>query len=363
MNIVSIETFTRGHLSIVRVRTDDGAEGYGQIAPFNADISATVLHRQIAPQALGADAADLDGLADRCIDRNHKFPWSYVCRALAGVDTALWDLRGKLEGKSVCELLGGRPRPFPVYGSSMRRDISPDDEAKRLARLMESPGCRAFKIRIGTDCGHNADAWPGRTESLVPTVRKAVGEETRLLVDANSCYTPDRAIEVGRMLEDNGVCHFEEPCPYWELEWTAQAAAALEIPVAGGEQDVDLAQWRRMIAMRAVDIVQPDVCYVGGLTRALRVAAMAAEANMPCVPHSANLSMVTVFALHMMGAIANAGAYVEFSIEPTEWTDGLYAPALEVRDGKVAIPDAPGWGVEISRDWLRKAERQVSELC
>jgi len=363
MNIARIETFTRGHLSIVRVRTDDGAEGYGQIAPFNADISATVLHRQIAPHALGRDATDLDGLADRCIDRNHKFPWSYVCRALAGVDTALWDLRGKREGKSVCELLGGEPRPFPVYGSSMRRDITPEDEAQRLARLMESRGYRAFKIRIGTDCGHNADAWPGRTESLVPTVRKAAGEETRLLVDANSCYTPDRAIEVGRMLEDNGVCHFEEPCRYWELEWTAQAAAALEVPVAGGEQDVDLAQWRRMIAMRAVDIVQPDVCYVGGLTRALRVAAMAAEANMPCVPHSANLSMVTVFALHMMGAIANAGPYVEFSIEPTEWTEGLYAPALEVRDGKAPIPDGPGWGVEISRDWLGKAERQVSELC
>lgn len=80
MRIRSIETFTTRTVSIVRVRTDDGAEGYGQIAPFNADISATVLHRQIAHHALGADAMDRDELADRCIDRNHKFPWSYVCR-------------------------------------------------------------------------------------------------------------------------------------------------------------------------------------------------------------------------------------------------------------------------------------------
>ena len=120
MKIQSIETFTRGHLSIVRVRTDDGAEGFGQVAPFNADISATVLHRQIAPHVLGADPAEVDAIADRCVHANYKFPWSYVCRALAGVDTALWDLRGKLEGKSVCALLGGRPRAIPAYGSSMR---------------------------------------------------------------------------------------------------------------------------------------------------------------------------------------------------------------------------------------------------
>jgi len=131
--------------------------------------------------------------------------------------------------------------------------------------------------------------------------------------------------------------------------------------VAGGEQDNDLAQWRRMIRMRAVDIVQPDICYVGGLTRALRVAQMATEANMPCVPHSANLAMVMVFTLHMMGAIRNAGPHLEFSIEPTNWTEDLYHPQLRVQDGKVAIPDGPGWGVTVNSKWLAKAERQISE--
>ena len=362
MRVKSIETFATQSVSIVRVRTEDGAEGYGQTSPFNADITATVLHRQIAPHVLGRDASDLDALVDRCIESNHKFPWSYVCRALTGVETALWDIRGKLEGKSVCELLGGEPRPFPAYGSSMRRDITPEDEADRLARLMDSHGYRAFKIRVGTTCGHNTDAWPGRTEALVPTVRKAIGDDVSLLVDGNSCYTPDKAIEVGRnVLEPSGVCHFEEPCPYWELEWTAEVAKALDVPVAGGEQDNDLAQWRRMIAMHAVDIVQPDVCYVGGITRALRVAKMAEEAGLPCVPHSANRSMVTVFTLHMLGAIPNAGPHLEFSIEPSGWAGELFSPALEAEDGNVPIPDGPGWGVEISQAWLEKAEHQISE--
>jgi len=359
--IQSIETFTRDPVSIVRVRADDGAEGYGQIAPFNADISATVLHRQVAQHALGKDPAEVDAIADQCIEANYKFPWSYVCRALAGLDTALWDLRGKSKNKSVCELLGGTPRLIPAYGSSMRRDIAPAEEAKRLVQLRDGKGFRAFKVRIGKVCGHDQDQWPGRTESLIPAVRKAIGDDVSLLVDANSCYTPDKAIEVGRMLEEYGVCHLEEPCPYWELEWTAKVTAALKVPVAGGEQDNDLAQWRRMIRMHAVDIVQPDVCYVGGLTRALRVAKMAAEANLPCVPHSANLSMVTVFTLHMLGAIPNAGPFMEFSIEPTSWAKDIYQPELQVRDGKVAIPDGPGWGVALNPAWLEKAERRISE--
>lgn len=362
MKIKSIETFTQGHVSFVRVGTDDGAEGWGQISTYNADISATVMHRQIVPHVLGADAADIDALVDHCIEAEYKFPGTYVCRALTGLDTALWDLRGKLEGVSVCQLLGGTPRPFPVYGSSMRRDIKPEDEAERLVRLAELHGYGAFKVRVGKVCGHDEDQWPGRTEALVPAVRQAIGDDVALLVDGNSCYTPGKAIEVGTLLHDHGVCHFEEPCPYWEIEWTADVTRALEVPVAGGEQDYSLSQWRRIIGMRAVDIVQPDICYIGGLTRALRVADMAAQAGMPCVPHSANLSLVTVFSLHMLGAIPNAGPYVEFSIEPTPWTQGLYHPALEVHDGKVDIPDGPGWGVEIDSSWLANAEREVSTL-
>ena len=361
MKIESIETFSTKQVTVVRVRTDDGAEGWGQTAPFNADITATVLHRQVVPHALGSDATDIEGLTERCIEEEYKFPGSYVCRAVGGLDTALWDLRGRLEGKSVCELLGGTPRPFPVYGSSMSRDITPQDEADRLVRLRDEKGYRAFKIRIGRKCGHDEDQWPGRTEELVPTVRKAVGDDVSLLVDANSCYTPARAITVGRMLEENGVCHMEEPCPYWELEWTAEVPDTPDVPVAGGEQDCRMEQWRRMIDLRAVDIVQPDICYVGGLSRALHVAKLAADAGLTCVPHSANRSMVTVFALHMLGAIPNAGPYVEFSIEPPGWTRDFLVSFLEAHDGKVQIPDAPGWGVTVSPAWLSGADHQVSK--
>ncbi|MFN0153586.1 MAG: mandelate racemase/muconate lactonizing enzyme family protein [Gaiella sp.] len=363
MKIASIETFTDEFVGIVRVRTDEGAEGYGQVAPYHADQTVAVLHRLVAPHALGRDADDIDGLVDLVPEREHKFPGSHLYRALGGVETALWDLRGKRAGRSVCELLGGGPRPVRAYASSMRRDIAPAEEAARLSVLRESQGFDAFKIRVGSECGHDEDEWPGRTEAVVAAVRDALGPGTALLVDANSCYTPAKAIEVGRMLESYGVCHFEEPCPYWELDWTRQVAEALDLDVTGGEQDCELPTWRRMIGMRAVDVVQPDVCYLGGLTRTLRVAALAHEAGLPVTPHSANLSLVLVFTLHLLGAIPNAGPYVELSIEPDAyypWQVGLYEPAPVVRDGAVAIPTGPGWGVEVSGDWLARAQYQLS---
>jgi L-alanine-DL-glutamate epimerase-like enolase superfamily enzyme len=287
-----------------------------------------------------------------------------VCRALAGVDTALWDLRGRVEGKRVCELLNADARrDVAAYGSSMKREIAPQDEAERLRRLRDTSGFTAFKIKIGKTCGHDQDESPGRTEALIPAVRRALGPDVRLLADGNSCYTPRRAIEVGRLLEAHDYCHYEEPCPYWELEWTAEVAAALNIDVTGGEQDNDLAQFRRMIRMRAVDVVQPDLCYVGGLTRGLRVASMAADANMLCVPHSANLSLVTVFTIHMLAAIPNAGPYLEYSIESSDWIGDQYGPKLDVVNGRVAVPDAgPGWGIELNPKWLEGTQRATSAL-
>ena len=135
MKIRKLETFSNEFVGFVRVTTESGETGWGQTSTYHADITATVFHRQVAPWALGFDALDIDALVCRVEEREHKFPGSYRCRALAGLDTALWDLRGKLEGKPVVELLGGAPRTLRAYASSMRRDISPGDEAARLVRL------------------------------------------------------------------------------------------------------------------------------------------------------------------------------------------------------------------------------------
>ncbi|WP_394688147.1 mandelate racemase/muconate lactonizing enzyme family protein [Hoeflea sp.] len=364
MKIADIETFTNEFVCFVKVTTDNGETGWGQVAPYHADITAQVLHRQVAPYALGQSALDIDYLVDLIPEKEHKFPGSYLRRALGGLDTALWDLRGKLEGKPVCELIGGTPGTIRAYGSSMKRDITPKDEAARLSRLRDRFGFDAFKFRIGAECGRGRDEWPGRTEEIVPTVRAAMDDSVALLVDANSCYGPEQGIEVGKMLEQNGISHYEEPCPYWEYEQTQQVTNSLSIDVTGGEQDCELQNWRRMIEMKAVDIVQPDICYLGGLTRTLRVAEMAHQARMPCTPHAANLSMVTLFTMHLLRAIPNAGKYLEFSIEGEDyypWQDDLFvASPYEIIDGKATVTDQPGWGVEVNPAWLEASVHQIS---
>lgn len=365
MKLQRIESFTTPFVGFVRVTMEDGSTGWGQVSTYHSDITCQVLHRQVAPWALGQDTTDLDDLLDIVAEREHKFPGSYLRRAMAGLDTAIWDMRGKQAGKPVAELLGGSAGPIRAYASSMKRDITPADEATRMKRLRDAHGFDAFKVRAGAEVGRNSDEWPGRTEEIIPTMRREMGDTAELLIDANSCYAPDRAIEVGHMLQDHGFCHYEEPCPYWELEQTKAVADALEIDVTGGEQDCDLPTWRRMIDMRAVDIVQPDILYLGGISRTLRVCRMARAAGLPVTPHCANLSLVTLFTMHLLRAIPGAGKYLEFSIEGADyypWQEGLFVTdPYRIEEGCARVTDAPGWGVEINPEWLAKSQYGLSE--
>jgi L-alanine-DL-glutamate epimerase-like enolase superfamily enzyme len=364
MKIIRLESFHTPFVGFVRVTDESGAQGWGQTSTYNADITAQVFHRQIAPHALGTDSDDLDATLALINDREHKFPGSYLRRAMTGLDTAIWDLRGKVAGKPVVSLLGGTPGRLRAYASSMKRDITPEAERDRFLRLRDEKGFTAFKWRVGAECGHDRDEWPGRTEAIVPLVSRALGDGIDKLVDGNSCYSPARAIEVGHLLQDEGIGHFEEPCPYWEFDQTREVTQALTLDVAGGEQDCEFTAWKTMIDTRVVDIVQPDVMYLGGMVRTLHVCAMAHAAGLPVTPHAANLSLVTMCTMHLLRAIPNAGKYLEFSIEGPDyypWQDGLFlGDPYAVEDGHVTITDAPGWGVEVDPAWLDKATHTLS---
>ena len=366
MKIRKLETFCNEFVGFVRATSDTGAQGWGQVSTYNADITCEIFHRQVARHALGTDALDFADTLEVIGEREHKYPGSYLRRAMTGLDTALLDLRGKLEGKPVTSLLGGTPGMLRAYASSMKRDITPKDEAARLCKLRDEKGFDAFKWRVGSECGRDRDEWPGRTEEIVPTVSRALGDGVAKLVDANSCYTPKRAIEVGRLMEAEGIGHFEEPCPYWEFAWTKEVTDALSIDVTGGEQDCEFTAWDTMIGMRAVDVVQPDVMYMGGMLRTLHVCKMAEKAGLPVTPHAANLSLVTMCTMHLLRAIPNAGKYLEFSIEGADYYPWQYDLFLgepyRIEDGKVTVTDAPGWGVEINPAWLETAQYRVSEV-
>lgn len=367
MKIKSIETFTNRFVGFTRLTAEDGSQGWGQVSTYNADLTCEVLHRQVAPYALGRDTDNLDDILATSGEKEHKFPGSYLRRAMTGLDTAVWDWRGKQAGKPVVSLLGGKPGKLRAYASSMKRDITPEDEAKRFLKLRDEKGFDAFKWRVGAETGRDKDEWEGRTEKIVPYVSKALGDGIDKLVDANSCYSPKKAIEVGRMLEANGIGHYEEPCPYWEFEWTKEVSDALDIDVTGGEQDCEFSAWKTMIGMRAVDVVQPDVMYLGGISRSLHVCKMAEKAGLPVTPHAANMSLVTMCTMHLLKAIPNAGKYLEFSIEGLDyypWQTGLFlGDPYKIEGGCAVITDAPGWGVEIDPAFLEKSNYKISELA
>ena len=365
MRIKRLETFSTRFIAFVRATLEDGSIGWGQLSTYNSDITADVFHRQAAAWVLGEEAWPIDPLIDRIEEKEHKFPGAYLKRAMAGLDTALWDLESKRQEKPVVTLLGGKPGKLRAYASSMRRDITPEAEAARFVQLRERFGFNAFKFRVAAEYGHDIDEWPGRTEAIVPAVRRALGPDAALLVDANSGFSPARAIEVGKLLAAEGVEHFEEPCLYWELEQTKQVSEALDIAVTGGEQDCDLSIWRVICGQRIVDIAQPDVLYVGGIGRALKVARLAEAAGLKVTPHAANLGLVTLFTMHLLAALPNAGKYLEFSIEGPDyypWQDGIFRKdPYRVEDGHVTISAEPGWGIEIEPEWLAKSRYQISE--
>jgi L-alanine-DL-glutamate epimerase-like enolase superfamily enzyme len=361
--IVRIDSYHTPWLCFVKLTAEDGSTGWGQTAPFATDLTAQVLHRLVAPIALGKDSTEIESTVRACFREQYifKFRGTFLCRAVCGIDTALWDLRGKREGKSVCELLGGSPRGVPVYASSMRRETTPEQEVERFRRWRDEHGASAYKYKIGVPAGEDADSFPGRSEELIASVGGAF-PGSFIVADGNGGYSAERAIELSSLLEEGGVAYFEEPCVYWDIDATAAVNARSRVPVCGGEQDYDLLRWRLIFEKRAVSLAQPDVCYLGGLTRTLEVARMAERHGIDVMPHAANPSMVLLFSMHLMAAIPNPGPYLEYGIEESPWVEGAFSPALEMVDGHVAIPEEPGWGVSMNEEWLANTEHLCAEL-
>jgi len=213
-----------------------------------------------------------------------------------------------------------------------------------LKRLNETKAS-AVKLKIGGRMSNNMDSMPGRTESMIPLARKTFGDDVTLYVDANGSYDHKKAIEIGQLLADNRYSFFEEPCPFEQYEETKAVADALDIDVAGGEQDCNMGHFRVMIRERIVDVVQPDLMYNGGLIRAMRVARMAAEAGMKVTPHSPKHNPELSTLLHFASVVRNVGPFLEFPARPVKY-DSWYDPAFVIQEGgKIKVPTGPGLGI------------------
>ncbi len=317
------------------VRSTDGVSG-AAIGNARHNNLLSILEGLILPYFVGKDARQIESLLDKVYVHKSQYKYAgmpfFNCVAL--LELAIFDLLARTLEVPVHRLLGKLVRDrFPVYLSRFPRDNQPEAEAEDLLATMESTGAQAVKVKIGARMSNNRDGYEGRTAQLIPHLRKVLPEGTAIYVDANGSYDVPTAIEVGHLLQDNGVGFFEEPCPWQEIEATKAVADALEMAVAGGEQDSSLPQFAWMIRNGALDIIQPDLLYNGGLVRSLRVAQMAEAAGLPVVPHSPG-GHLNPYLLHYAAVVPNLGPHLE------------QQAGRHIRDGVIALRDEPGWGFD-----------------
>ena len=362
VKVKSLELLHSGRTFLVRARSTDGAESV--TAPNSSRLRETypIFLRRVAPFFVGKDARSLEPLLWELYRRgsNYKFQGLAFWVCVAAAEMALLDLMGKVSGKPIGEFFGPIVRrDIAVYRASGNRGNRPEEEIQFLQGLVEQTGARAIKFRAGGRMSKNRDSLPGRTEALIPLVRKTFGDDMTLYADSNSSYDVPNAIRVGRLMEEHDYGFFEEPCQFDHLWETRRVAEALKLPVAGGEQEFSMRRFQWMIEDRAVDIVQPDLHYFGGYIRCTRVARMAAAAGMPCTLHmSGGLGYLNV--LHFTSYTPNAGPFQEFKGEssiPVECDTST----LVCKNGIVRCPSGPGFGITIDPGFVKKA-REVTTI-
>jgi L-alanine-DL-glutamate epimerase-like enolase superfamily enzyme len=355
--IDSIDLLKVGKEYFVRVRSKDGAMGISVCNPPRADYLDRIFKNLVVPAFLKKDARDLDNLLWEAYrhDDNYKLYGIALWSPLAWVEMAVLDMLGRINGKSIGQLLGDvRRKEIAVYVASGRRDTTPPQEIEYLQSLVEKSQAKALKFRLGGRMSRNADAMPGRTETLIPLVRKTFGDDFDLHGDSNSSYDPAHAIPVGRMLEEYKYVYYEEPCEFDALEDNKKVRDALSIPIALGEQEYSEWRFRWSIANRVCDIVQPDLFYYGGLIRSMRVARMAQIAKLPTTVHISG-GFGFVYMLHFASVVEDIGKYQEYKLG-MEVYGAWFDPPITVKNGLMRVPTGPGVGIKDPAALLKDAK-------
>ncbi len=355
VTIESVELLRYENNFICRVRSTDGAEGLSVSNNMHMVYMYPILLSEIVPYFIGKDARDLDALIDGIYtwDSNYKLQGLALWIPLATVEFAILDMLGRIAGKSIGELIGTIHNPkVAVYQANNFRGKPAEESIEGIKHQVAETGAKAVKFKVGGRMA-NMEEPPGRSEKLIPLVRKTFGDDMTIYADSNGSYDVQEAIRIGRLMEEYKFDFYEEPCPFDWLEETKAVADALAIPIAGGEQTHSMHQFRWLIGNDALQVVQPDMFYFGGMIRSMRVARMAAAKGLQCVPHISGSGLGYLYMLHFVSATPNAGPYHEFKgFNRNIPIQSDYV--LESVDGVVTVPVAPGMGITIDPDFVAK---------
>lgn len=346
-------------VDVVKIETDEGITGWGE---GYVGAGGGFVKQHFEDALIGADPLNRNALWQRMLARvyNGNNAGGFAGSAMSAVDIALWDIAGKAAGQSVSDLLGGRIRDkVAVYATGLyyTRGEFPTRLLEEAAGYVEM-GFKGMKTKVG-GLPIQEDVW--RVEAL----RRAIGDDIRLMVDANQAYNAASAIRIAQRLEAQDITWFEEPVNAKDIEGYLQVKAAIPMPVAGGENLRTRHEFSAFLTRRAYDIAQPDVVNAGGITEMRNIAMTANAMGIQVNPHVWGSPIMIAASLHIASTIPPCPTahdprpyeqepVMEFDRTPSGIREGLTPAPFEQRDGFVSVPTAPGLGVEIDEGALRR---------
>ncbi|WP_439810710.1 mandelate racemase/muconate lactonizing enzyme family protein [Bordetella bronchiseptica] len=328
---------------IVRVETESGVVGYGEAHPGRSPGAvASLIANTLAPLVVGMDAFDTNGVWSRV----HKMQLAShglgagASLALSGIDMALWDARGKLCKQPLYKLLGGRSRPIAAYAGGIALGYQPPQDLAEEAQEYIGAGYRAIKLRLGDSVANDA--------ARLRHVRAVVGEEIDILTDVNASYSIDEVRRLMPVLEEVRVGWLEEPfaCDNFGAYRTA-ATFSTRVPIAAGENHYTRYDFARLLEERAVQVFQPDLSKTGGVTEAMRIAALVSAWGYKVHPHSSATGINHAACIHYLAAVDNPG-YFEACVSRHNPLRDMFGPVFRIDGAGCVKPlEGPGLGLEI----------------
>lgn len=347
---------------LVEVETDSGLVGHGMTAITEEEVVAAAIDQIVAPALIGADALAHERLWDRLYWLlSPRGQTGYASHAIAAVDIALWDLKGKHLGQPVWRLLGGARNRVPIY-ATFGFGFLDRDQLAEAARDWVARGYRRLKMVVGhhalqrRDEPRPLDAVVAEDVARVRAVRDAVGPGVQLYVDANCSLDPYHALVLARSIEDCDIAFFEEPVTHNDVRLLADLRGRTRIPLAAGQNEGLAYRFRDLLVAQAVDVIQPNVAIGGGFTQCAKIAGMAAAFNVPV----ANGGAWPHHNMHLHAGLAN-GTLVEYHHLAVLCLRQIFRDLPEPADGWLTLPEAPGLGFEPIEEAVRElAQRPTS---
>ena len=353
--IESVELLRYRNSFLCRVRSNQGAEGWSVGNDFQMVHLYPIFVNRLQSFFIGKDARDWeDLLRDVYVYRsNYKLQNLALWVPLATIEFAVFDMLGKIAGKSLGELIGDiHHTDIAVYQANNYRGLSAEESAERIRDQVIETGAKAVKFKVG---GRMTDPEipEGRSDELIPLIRKVLGPDMIIYADANGSYDVEESVRIGRLMEEQQFDFFEEPVPFDWFEETKMVADALKIPIAGGEQEASMHAFRWLIGHNALQVTQPDIFYFGGIVRSMKVALMSAAKGIECTPHISGSGLGFLYMMHFVSVLPNAGAYHEFKGFNVHLPFECPTSDLKIVDGKIKVPTGPGLGIIIDPDHIK----------